>query len=190
MEYAMSPRPSRRPATLVVAALKMHRLLGWHGVLGVVLLLMGAVTLYLAHRDHQRGPVVIPEASLPQAIGVAAPELPRPMRIVAPSVDRVPELLTRMQRSATEQGLGWSRADYRLHASTAAAPTRLEVRYEPTGTYLAIRKFVTALLLDNPTLTLREFTLSRPSAEAREVQAKLTIVIYLRSAPAVDGAPR
>jgi hypothetical protein len=93
-----------------------------------------------------------------------------------------------MQRAAQEQGLGWPHADYRFNAATEDTPASLEVRCALKGSYPSIRRFVTALLHDTPTLTLREFSLSRASAEAADVEAKLGIVVYLASGSAPSAA--
>ena len=70
-------------------------------------------------------------------------------------------------------------ADYRVIAATQDTPASLEVRCTLKGPYPAVRTFVTALLQDTPALTLKEFALSRASADVTDVEAKLAVVVYL-----------
>jgi hypothetical protein len=142
----------------------------------------------LAWRAHQRWE----REMLASPVPVATPmRVEQPARIPLPPESDVPRLLTRMQRVAREQGLGWPSADYRLNAATEDTPASLEVRCALKGAYPSVRRFVTVLLQDFPTLTLREFSLSRVSAESAEVEAKLGIVVYVAAgtgAAAVRGA--
>ena len=111
-----------------------------------------------------------------------------PARLPLPPASDIPLLLTRLQRAALDAGLNWPRADYRINAASDEALATLEVRCALKGPYTAVRRFVTALLQDAPTLTLREFALSRASADAGEVEAKLAIVVYLGSDPSAEAA--
>ena len=110
-------------------------------------------------------------------------------RLRWPSARETPKLLERIERAAVERGLGWPQADYRFVAATSEAPESLEVRCALKGPYKSVRGFVTALLLDNPTLTFREFSLVRPNADAENVDARLTIVIYLDPSVGKAAAP-
>lgn len=96
-------------------------------------------------------------------------------------------LLARIERTAVERGLGWPQAEYRFTAATGEAPDNVEVRCALKGPYRSVRAFVTALLMDTPTLTLREFSVSRANSDAAAVEAKLSIVVYLR--PGFGGEP-
>lgn len=174
----MNLRAATKPTALAIGAARLYGFIGWQGSLGILLLLCGALMLHISMRAHQRG-VVMESQLVSDAPAAGGASKARPIRVVAPLAEQVPTLLTRIQRTATEYGLTWARADYRLQPPRADMPAALEVRCAPTGSYIAIRKFVAALLLDNPTLTLREFDLDRPSAEASTIQAKLTIVVYL-----------
>ncbi|MBB2486999.1 hypothetical protein H5407_17355 [Mitsuaria sp. WAJ17] len=101
-----------------------------------------------------------------------------PKAVLADEQD-IPLLLARMQRTAVDAGLGWPKADYKVNAASAELPSSLEVKCAFKGPYPAVRRFVTGLLLDEPALTLREFNLSRSSADGIDVEARVTVVVYL-----------
>jgi hypothetical protein len=173
MEHEVNARP------VFVFAARAHQRVGAAGLLGVGLLAATAVVFALAWRGHQ--------GDLASAVVAPSPTLiqPRPPttqpRLLLPPASDIPLLLTRLQRAALEQGLGWPRADYRINPAAEEAPASLEVHCTLKGPYPNVRRFVTALLQDAPTLTLREFALSRASADAADVEAKLSIVVYLAS---------
>jgi hypothetical protein len=170
----------------MVLAARVRQRVGLAGVLGLALACAAALLFSSAWRQHQRNLV---DAAKPLA--ATQFEVPRPKvhaRMPLPPASDIPLLLTRLQRAALEAGLSWPRADYRVNAATDEAPASLEVHCALKGPYLGVRRFVTALLQDAPTLTLREFALSRPSADVADVDAKLAIVIYLSSPPGASAA--
>lgn len=171
------------PAThaLRVVLARAHQRFGTPGVLGGVLLLAALAMLAFAWRSHQaaigelsRAPLDS-AAILPTTSSAALRTTPR----VLPDASNVPQLLSRIERAATASGLGWPRADYRFNAASDDTPASVEVRCTLKGPYPAVRRFVTALLQDTPSLTLKEFALSRAAADAAEVEAKLAIVVYV-----------
>ena len=185
-----------RALNFQIAAARLHQRVGLPGMLGLGLLLVAALSLSLAWRQHQRldrdAHTADQRASIDRlpARNEPAPQPPRTSASLPPASD-IPLLLTRIQRAALDAGLGWPRADYRFNPATDEAPASLEVKCALKGPYLAIRRFVTSILQDSPTLTLREFSLSRAHADAADVEAKLSIVVYLASSVApVAGASR
>jgi hypothetical protein len=168
----------RLHATRVWFARAQQRL-GPQGLVGCALLLAALMLgsqVWRSHRSHMLEPV---SAAVESALRpTRTPLAPSPPRVLPDPAD-VPRLLARIERAATAAGLGWPRADYRFHAASGDVPASVEVRCALTGTYPAFRGFVTALLQDTPTLTLREFTLSRSGVDAAEVEAKLAIVVYV-----------
>ena len=171
----MEPKVNARPARILVA--RLHHRLGVAGWLGLALLAAAALLFALAWRGHRQDLSTKPVAPLP-AVPPAAPAAPS---LPLPPASDIPLLLTRLQRAAQEQGLGWPRAEYRINPAGDEAPASLEVHCTLKGPYPSLRRFVTALLQDAPTLTFREFSLSRPSPDAVDVEAKLSIQIYLAS---------
>jgi Tfp pilus assembly protein PilO len=179
-----------------VAAARLHQRVGLAGLLGLGLLLVAALTQSLAWRQHQRSDRDASVADLRTAGGsmfTAEQQTSAQLRTPAsmPPATDIPLLLTRIQRAAIDAGLGWPKADYRFNPATQDTPASLEVQCALKGPYPAVRQFVTALLQDTPTLTLREFSLSRTNTNAPDVDAKLAIVVYLASdATPGTGVPR
>ena len=165
---------------IMVLGARLRHAVGLPGVLGLSLLIVAGVALWIAWRQHQR--LDLP-ASEPVAVSSTLPEPTRTKlaRLPLPPASDIPLLLTRIQRAALDEGLGWPRADYRVNAASGDAPASVEVHCALKGPYPAVRRFVTALLQDAPTLTFREFSLSRASADAADIEAKLSIVVYLAS---------
>lgn len=169
-----------------VAAARAQRALGMAGIAGLVALLVGLAVGWAVWTRHQQ---FLDEGGA-QALEAAprAAASPAPVREAAPvrwpDAGDVPTLLARMERAAVREGLGWPQADYRVLPATAELPASLEVRCTLKGPYVAIRRFVTILLLDQPTLTMREFAISRASTEASNVDARLTVVVYLGASAA------
>lgn len=160
-----------------VVAARIHQRLGAPGLLGICLLGLAAVIFVVAWQAHQQ---YLSRPSVPTAIPPAR-SIATPARPPLPPAADIPVLLDRIQRTAVELGFGWPRADYRFNAASVEAPASLEVHCTLKGPYLNLRRFVTALLQDAPTLTLKEFALNRANANTTDVEAKLAIVIYLSS---------
>jgi Pilus assembly protein, PilO len=170
---------------------RAHQRLGAHGLVGLLLIVAATVVLSRASSRQRAASTASVDSG---AQSVATPSSPRPSQSIAPpalpDVSDVPTILTRIERAATVSGLGWPRADYRTNAATEDMPASVEVRCALKGSYPNVRRFVTALLQDTPTLTLKEFSLSRADADAAEVDAKIAIVIYLGGGSAATTGVR
>ncbi|HZT56126.1 MAG TPA: hypothetical protein VFA35_07870 [Burkholderiaceae bacterium] len=193
----MSGAVARGPAlALTILIARLRQRVGVPGLLGLGLVAVAAAAMSLAWRQHQRLDLAPSAPGLPMVHAVPAtmprpPKTEMPEHAALPPVSDIPILLTRIQRAALDAGLGWPRADYRVNAATEDAPASLEVRCTLKGPYPSIRRFVTTLLQDAPTLTLREFGLSRANADAGGVEAKLSFTVYLASgASHAIGLPR
>lgn len=187
-----APTPSAR---LWLTLLRLGQRVGAPGLFGLGLLIVAAAVAagtWTRHRAHALEASALGDStrSSPSALPKQAAD--RPAHIRWPSVRHdVPLLLQRIERTAVEHGLGWPRADYRVDAATGESPDKLEVRCVLKGPYRSVRAFVSSLLLDHPTLTLREFSASRANSDAADVEAKLSIVVFLSpGAGHADGAPR
>lgn len=177
---------TRLPRRLRVAAGRAQYSLGWAGMAGVALLAAAAMTgTWLCLHPL---PLLGERSASPSLPAVEPPVQSASGSDKLPPADDIPLILTRIQRTAVEHGLGWPRADYRVNPATDDSPASLDVHCVLKGPYPQLRAFVTAVLLDAPSSTLKEFNLSRPSAEAADVEAKLSIVVYVRSATSASPA--
>ncbi len=204
------PHP-RRLARLGTWLARLQWSLGGAGLVGIALLL-GALggaawqwSQWRAWRSSQRAAPLTPRN--PLTTGVAqqpasdslSPNAPphgpdRAVEPLWPQTSSVPVLLDRMSRLAAAQGIGWPRADYRYIAATAELPAALEVQCALKSSYPAIRRFVTEVLREWPSATLRELQLQRGGADLPEVEARITMVIFLAdgsaAAPAIEDTRR
>lgn len=173
---------------LQVAMARLVQCVGWAGVAGM-LLVVAAIGMMISLRPITTSHLPAEKSTAP----ASAPVATRASQVaegaattVLPPVDDIPLLLTRIQRAAVAQGLGWPRADYRLNAATEEAPASLDLRCVLKGPYPNVRMFVTEILRDIPTLTLKEFNLARPTSESADVEAKLSMVVYLKAQKVAD----
>ncbi|QTN25666.1 hypothetical protein HZ992_12230 [Rhizobacter sp. AJA081-3] len=181
---------------LRVAGARLQQQAGLAGLLGIGLLVLAVAKGATAWRLHEQFLTEAEQAArTTTAAALASPVDKRAETPVArtrwPLAQDVPTLLSRLERAAVKEGLGWPQADYRINPATAESPASLEVRCALKGPYPNIRSFLTAALLDTPTLAVREFNLSRPSADTPIVEAKLSFVVYLGGADETSGeAPK
>ena len=115
-------RAARGRATIIeIGAARFYRHVGLTGALGLALMLMAALLLALAWRQHQHLAEEALTAELRRAAeavstpGDGAPQLPVRTQALLPPAADVPLLLTRIHRAALSAGLGWPRADYRFN---------------------------------------------------------------------------
>lgn len=166
---------------LVVARLQWQ--LGAPGLAGL-LLCLGA--LGVAFDAWRRPPLPIAAA---EAVAAPAASAPAPAhRPRLPAADELPRLLARIEKTAVAEGLGWPQADYRMSEPGSAPLASVEVRCTLKGPYPAVRRFIAALLLENPNLSFKEVSISRVSTDATQVDARLGIVFWL-AAPDTGARP-
>ena len=164
---------------------RLRDLIGIAGLAGCALLAAAATLLVLAWRQH-RAELSLPmrDVATTTTTVVAPPVGTKASRVALPSASDVPLLLSRIERAAIDQGLGWPKAEYQVNTANNETPASLEVRCTLKGPYPSVRRFVTALLQDEPTLTLREFSLTRANIDTPDVEAKISIVVYIADSSA------
>jgi len=164
-----------------VWAARTHQRLGWAGLAGIALLIGSTVWGTMAWQVH-RTPLpdesfsALPESSTSaQRPAAAVLELPRQADVAL--------LLTQIQQTVVAQGLAWPTADYKLQSATDTAPAALEVRCNLKGSYPKVRMAIAQLLRGVPGLTIRDLSMSRLNIDVADVDAKLTLVVFLRDEP-------
>ncbi len=184
-------------AAAVLAIRRIHVQLGWKGYAGLGMLCLALTGLSLAWLTYQRSLHVHGQATrIAQSNGVAAPSgsagkgpieasplpaLPRKSMQVA--------LLNQIERAAEGAGLNWSKVDYSLTPLSDNSLASLEIKGVLKGPYPAIRDFLSAVLSSQPATGLRSLSLTRESAESPDVEARMSLVIYLGDgwAPSSEG---
>jgi len=165
---------------LRVLSARAQQNLGWAGLVGAGLLLASLVWLGLAWQANQAPPV---ELNVPIPI---TSETAKPAAAISSDLPRredLPLLLTQIQQTVTSQGLVWAAADYKLLPATETAPAAMEVRCTLKGSYPKLRASIARLLSSVPGLALRELSMGRANSDTAEVDAKLTLSLFLRDEP-------
>ena len=178
MEHAVS---AHRTVQLRVWAARIRQQLGWAGLAGIALLIASTIWGTIAWQVH-RTPLpdesfsALPESSTSaQRPAAAVLELPRQADVAL--------LLTQIQQTVVAQGLAWPTADYKLQSATDTAPAALEVRCNLKGSYPKVRMAIAQLLRGVPGLTIRDLSMSRLNIDVADVDAKLTLVVFLQDEP-------
>lgn len=170
-----------RQAALVFWARGVERF-GRTGWLGLALCAIAVAWFSQAWTRHQQ----------PLPAGPAEPMISAPAAdaslLVAADVgmtlarqDEQALLLTQIQQVAVSQGLAWTAADYKLVPAGEVTPMTLEVRCTLKGAYPRLRATLSHWLQQVPGLAIRDLALSRPSSEMADVEAKLQLVVFMRS---------
>ena len=172
-----------RVLPLRVWAARTQQRLGWAGVVGVALLVTSAAWLAAAWQVD-RMPLPEEHAAAVPVPAINLTNLPVPVaRLELPRRGEVALVLTQIQQAVVSQGLGWTAADYKLLAATDTAPAVLEVRCSLKGAYPKVRAATAQLLHDMPGLTIRDLSMSRPNIDLADVDAKLTLGVFLQDEP-------
>lgn len=175
---------------LRVALARAQQAVGWPGMLGVALLIVGGgVAVTSGWTQHQfervhRGKSVVLGGALPApeataretklgvSTALAVPQLP--------SASDVPALLKTIEQAATANDLDWRAAEYRLVAATSTQPAGLVVRCTLKGPYPKLRSMLVELMSAVPAFTIREFSASRASTLTADIETKLELAVLLQ----------
>ncbi len=169
--------------------------LGWTGASGVVLILAATVLLSwvqwpgakVIERIQQRDAEAAKRAFV-QTSPIKSSAQGKQVELALNS--EIPLLLTLLEKAATSNGLEWPSAEYFVHPATETQVASLEVRCVFKAPYPKLRAMIFQLLRDTPSLTLREFKLSRNSSSAAEVEAKLKFAVLLQGDVSMERTNR
>ena len=176
-------RPGLRHEVMVRMA-RATQIWGRTGWLGLVLCAVAVFWFTQAWRAHQADISAASVEPVPDAPAARVAPASHPVRLTLAPQDEQALLLTQVQQVAVSQGLAWTAADYKLVPATESAPMALEVRCTLKGTYPRLRATLAQWLQGVPGLAIRDLVMSRPSSEVADVEAKLQIVIFMRSGTA------
>jgi hypothetical protein len=170
-----------KQAAFVFAARGSERF-GRTGWLGLALCAVAAVWFAQVWGQRQQplptGPTE-PVLSAP-AVAASSPVTPG-VAVTLARQDEQALILTQIQQVAVSQGLAWTAADYKLVPAGESIPMSLEVRCTLKGAYPRLRATLAQWLRQVPGLAIRDLSLSRPSSEVVDVEAKLQLVVFMRS---------
>ncbi|MCC7549127.1 MAG: hypothetical protein IT532_15305 [Burkholderiales bacterium] len=100
-----------------------------------------------------------------------------------PPPSALPDLLSRMQRAARDNGLTLPRGEYRLVRDPAFALARYQITYPVQGAYAQVRGFVNDVLDGVPAAALEEMTLERDDVSQGVLEARVRFSLYLGTQP-------
>jgi hypothetical protein len=186
----------KRPLSLAVRvwAARSFAALGWTGTVGLALLLLSAG----AHCGFKYGlsspGISSVDVKPPRAMVSAAVADAKTPPIEAPDLplrSDVPRVLKQIRLSLNKAGLNWPQANYRFSSLSSDELALVEVNTTLKGSYAQLRQALAGTMNQVPALAMRELSLSRPSSDTAEVEAKIKWVVFLSDEwpPAVKEGP-
>jgi len=174
------------------AAWKVKRMavrLRWPGVVGLALIIFTiGLTLFRVEASRQRLNALEREAAAVKAqFGKHAtgPILTSNRTQLSnfyaffPLTENVPELLSRINRSAGEHQLMLEKGEYKLARESNFRLARYQVTLPVRGDYGELRSFVNDVLQSVPSAALEELTLKRESADLPQLEGRVRFVLFL-----------
>ncbi len=163
---------------------RLRALLGWPGLLGLVLLVGG-----LAADALVRQPLANRLAALDQRAGQAERDARRPAVAMATELGRfykhfqreedINDWLAVLYHAAEESGVELGVADYRLVAHPVLALASYEITVPLTGQYGTLRAFAETLLNNIPVASVDALRFARKRVGAGQVEAEMRLTIYV-----------
>lgn len=96
-----------------------------------------------------------------------------------PLPENVPELLSRINRSASEHQLLLEKGEYKLNREAEFGLARYQVTLPVSGQYADVRGFVNDVLEVVPSAAVEELTLKRQSIDIPELEARVRFILFL-----------
>jgi HAMP domain-containing protein len=165
----------------MLALARAYQALGVGGLLGLALLAFAAAIAASAWSDRAREREATTSrlalASPPTTR--AAPERSEAPRLALPSRTELPALIARLERAATDSGLNWAAAEYRPQPASESRPASIEIHCKLVAPYPKLRQFISATLQSLPATTFKQMSFRRASSASADVEASLTLAIYI-----------
>ena len=163
---------------LQVSALRAQQALGWAGLAGLAMLSVSMVWFALAWSAHDQP---LPDVKAPAPLAIEGPDRTNTTQLLNwPHRNEQALLLKLIQKIVVANGLPWSAAEYTVTAATETSPTTLEVRTSFKAPYPRLRATLTQLVRDVPGASIRELSMGRSTSDLPDVDAKLTMLVFLQ----------
>jgi hypothetical protein len=160
--------------------------LGWHGVVGLALLIFVGAFYFSTIRPAQRQLGDLQQDAERQRLTLPATAKSKPPvdRVAAfygsfPSPVALPDQLEKIFHVAEAQSLQLEQGDYKVVMDTTGKLTRFQITYPVKGTYPQIRKFVAGALESVPALALSGIQFERKKVGDTTVEARIRFVVFL-----------
>ncbi|QDF95503.1 hypothetical protein CJ010_02515 [Azoarcus sp. DD4] len=162
---------------------------GWAGWLGLALLLLAlAIDLLAVPAIELRRQALSAERTRllqgsETAGGLVLPAGTAEFYGHFPTVQDLPQLLTRLHAMGDEHGLDLSRSDYRSADEPGTPLVRVALHLPVHGEFAAIYGWLDEVLRAMPAVGLEALSVRRSDAEIAPVDADLRLVVFVRRQP-------
>ncbi len=166
-------------------------LLGWPGMAGIGLMTACAAFYFSTIQEAQEkfatarvGALAI-EDQLKLAGHGQGPDMHAPEEQVAqfyrmfPRDSDLPQCLEKIFSSAESQGIGLDRGEYKVIRDKEGGLVRFQMTFPVKGSYPSIRKYLSSLMADMPTLSLQQVKFKRQKVGDATVEANINLVLFL-----------
>jgi hypothetical protein len=96
-----------------------------------------------------------------------------------PPNDDLPQRMETIFSSAQKQGLGLEQGEYKVMRDSDGGLVRFQMTFPVKGDYPRIRRYLTSLMADIPTLALQKVQFKRERVGDATVDADIKLVLYL-----------
>ncbi len=166
-------------------------LLGWPGMVGIGLLTACIAFYFSTIREAQErlASVRVGALALQDQVRLAAhgqnTEQRTPEEQVAqffrmfPRDKDLPQCMEKIFASAQSQGIGLEKGEYKVTQDKEGGLVRFQMTFPIKGDYPRIRKYLTSLTSDMPTLSLQQVKFKRQKVGDPTVEADINLVLFL-----------
>jgi hypothetical protein len=185
-------RLALRPVDMRCMARRAPLLLGWPGVVGIGLL-TACCAFYFSTIQQAQAKLASTRHSalaLQDQLKLAGHEANATQHTPEEQVSRffklfpqdkeLPQCMEKIFASAQNQGIGLEQGDYKVVRDKEGGLVRFEMTFPVRGDYPRIRKYLTSLTADIPTLALQQVKFKRQKVGDAMVEANINLVLYLR----------
>lgn len=172
-----------------VKARRIHALVGMWGYVGLGLctsaVMVGMMAWHLSRSsdalNRQAASMMAASTTGSVSSALAGPESPdwQTGRDALPGQGDQGQVLSQMEALALQNHVAWTKVEYSMHAPSDAALPTMEIRGLIKAPYPELRQFLTSTLAQQPGAALRSLVLQRDVPETREVEARVTLIVYM-----------
>lgn len=166
-------------------------LLGWPGVTGIGLLTACAAFYFSTIQQAQQkldatrySVLVFQDQSRQSGHGANANQRSREEQLAQfyrlfPQDKDLPQTMEKIFNFALSHGIGLEQGEYKVTRDIEGGLVRFQMTFPVKGDYPRIRKYLTALLADIPTLSLQQVQFKRQKVGDAMVEANIKLVLFL-----------
>lgn len=186
------PRLALPPMDIRCMARRAPVLLGWPGVVGIGLL-TACCAFYFSTIQQEQAKLASTRhgvLALQDQLKLAGHEENATQRTPEEQVARffklfpqdkeLPQCMEKIFASAQSQGIELEQGDYKVVRDKEGGLVRFQMTFPVRGDYPRIRKYLTSLMADIPTLALQQVKFKRQKVGDAMVEANINLVLYLR----------